>query len=162
MRECCESVLIDENRLFCTPGGSKATFVALNPQTGELIWQSLLPGKDRASYASPVVAEIGGVRQYVQFTATGDVGIRAKNGEFLWRDNSTSNTTANCSSPLVVDHFVFTSSNYESGGSLLKLSANSATVKAALVYHTREMKSHHGNMVIVRGLLYGSSGEAGS
>ena len=122
-----------------------------------MIWKSLLPGKDRASYASPVVAEVGGIRQYVQFTASGTVGVRADTGEFLWRDNSAANTTANCSSPQVAGNLVFTSSNYGTGGSLVKLSASHSTVKADLVYHTREMNSHHGDMVIVDGLLYGSS-----
>jgi len=152
-----ESVLIDGRRLICTPGGDQATLVALDAATGELIWKSLLPGKDRASYASPIVVEVGGVRQYVQFTASGTVGVRADSGEFLWRDDSASNTTANCSSPLSAGNFVFTSSNYGTGGSLVRLSASHSTVKANLVYHTREMSSHHGDMVIVDGLLYGSS-----
>jgi outer membrane protein assembly factor BamB len=152
-----ESVLIDGGRLICTPGGKEATMVALEPQTGNVIWKSLVPGKDRASYASPVVSEVGGVRQYVQFTASGTIGVRAETGEFLWRDDSAANTTANCSSPLVAGNFVFTSSNYGIGGSLVKLSVDHSTVKAELVYHTHEMNSHHGEMVIADGLLYGSS-----
>jgi outer membrane protein assembly factor BamB len=152
-----ESVYVDGKQLLCTPGGDQATFVALDPRTGDLIWKSLLPGKDRAAYASPVVAEIGGVRQFIEFTANGTVGVRADTGNFLWRDDSASNTTANCSSPLVDGNFVFTSSDYGSGGSLVKLSGDHGGVKANLVYHTRDMNSHHGEMVIVDGLLYGSS-----
>ena len=34
-----ESVLIDGDRLICTPGGKAATIVALNKQTGEEIWR---------------------------------------------------------------------------------------------------------------------------
>ena len=153
----CESVLVDENRLVCTPGGTKATLVALDPGTGNVIWKSLSPGNDRAGYASPIVTEIGGVRQYVQFTASGTIGVRADTGEFLWRDDSAANASANCSSPLAAGNFVFTSSDYGTGGSLVELSASNSTVKAKRVYHTHEMTSHHGDMVIVDGLLYGSS-----
>ena len=152
-----ESVLIDGNRLICTPGGEQATLAALDTRTGDVIWSALVPGHDRASYASPVIAEIDGVRQYIQFTARGTIGVRAETGELLWRDDSASNATANCSSPLVAGNLVFTSSDYGSGGSLVKLSTNAAAVKADLVYHTRDMNSHHGEMVIVDGLLYGSS-----
>ena len=148
----CESVLLDQNRLICTPGGSKATLVALNPENGEVIWKALVPQKDRAGYASPVVAEVGGLRQYVQFTNSGTVGLRADSGDFLWRDDSASNGTANCSSPLVAGDFVFTSSNYGTGGSLVKLVANPSGVKAERVYHTQRMSVHHGDMVIVNGL----------
>jgi outer membrane protein assembly factor BamB len=153
----CESVLLDQNRLICTPGGSKATLVALNPENGEVIWKALVPQKDRAGYASPVVAEVGGLRQYVQFTNSGTVGLRADSGDFLWRDDSASNGTANCSSPLVAGDFVFTSSNYGTGGSLVKLVANPSGVKAERVYHTQRMSVHHGDMVIVNGLVFGAS-----
>jgi outer membrane protein assembly factor BamB len=153
----CESVLVDGDRLICTPGGDKASLVALDRQTGAVLWKSLLPDKDRASYASAVIAELGGIRQYVQLTGSGTVGVRADTGEFLWRENSAANGTANCSSPLVAGDFVFSSSNYGTGGALVKLAASGSTVKAELVYHTHDMSVHHGDMVIVDGLLYGSS-----
>jgi outer membrane protein assembly factor BamB len=153
----CESVLVDENRLICTPGGDKGTLVALDPQTGAVLWKGTVPGQDRAAYASPTFAEVGGLRQYVQFTASGTVGVRADNGAFLWRDDSASNGSANCSSPLVTGDLVFTSSDYGTGGSLVKLAASGASVSAKLVYHTTNMSCHHGDMVIVDGLLYGSN-----
>jgi outer membrane protein assembly factor BamB len=153
----CESVLIDQNRLICTPGGSKATLVALNPESGEVIWKALVPQKDHAGYASPAVAEVGGLRQYVQFTNGGTIGVLADNGNFLWRDDSASNGTANCSSPLADQNFVFTSSNYGTGGSLVQLVPNSSGVRADLVYHTHHMSVHHGDLVIVNGMVFGAS-----
>jgi outer membrane protein assembly factor BamB len=153
----CESVLVDEDRLICTPGGNDATIVALDPKTGDVIWKSLVPDEDRAGYSSAAVADVGGVRQYVQLTALGTIGVRAGDGEFLWRENSAANPTANCSSPLVAGNFVFSASNYGTGGALVKLSADDGKVAAERVYHTREMKNHHGDMVIVDGLLYGSN-----
>ena len=69
-----ESPLIDGERLVCTPGGKDAALVALDKKTGEAILKSRLPelgpkGKDGAGYSSAVVAEIDGVRQYVQISA---------------------------------------------------------------------------------------------
>jgi len=153
----CESPLLDEGRLICTPGGDKATLVALDPQSGKLIWKSLVPQKDRAGYASACVAEIAGVKQYVQFTASGTVGVRAEDGKFLWREDTAANQTANCSSPLVSGNFVFSASGYGTGGALVKLASGTLGMSAELVYHTKEMYSHHGDMVIVDGLLFGSS-----
>lgn len=153
----CESVLVDDNRVICTPGGNKATIVALEPKTGDVIWQSLVPEKDRAGYASACIADVGGIKQYVQFTASGTIGVRADKGEFLWRENSAANGTANCSSPLIEGNLVFSASNYGTGGALVKLSPAGETVAAELVYKAREMKSHHGDMVIHDGLIYGSN-----
>jgi outer membrane protein assembly factor BamB len=153
----CESVLIDGDKLICTPGGNKGTLVALNPANGGVVWRSVVADKDGAGYASPAVAEAGGVRQYVQFTSRGTLGVRADDGKFLWRENSAANGTANCSSPLVDGDFVFSASGYGNGGALLKLSGDSSKTTANLVYATKEMKSHHGDMVIVDGLLFGSN-----
>src|SRR5687767_9684402 len=61
-----ESPLIDGDALVCTPGGSEATLVALNRNTGAVIWKCALPGGDEAAYASAITVEIGGVKQYVQ------------------------------------------------------------------------------------------------
>src|SRR5204863_9129125 len=68
-----ESPLIDGDVVVCTPGGSKATLVALKKKTGDVIWKSEVPG-GTAAYASAVVAEAGGVKQYAQHLGGGVVG----------------------------------------------------------------------------------------
>lgn len=152
----CESVLLDGNRLLVTPGGDQATFVALNSATGDLVWKSLLPERDGMAYSSATVADIGGIRQYVQFTASGTVGIRADNGQFLWRENTAANPTANCASPQASGDTIFSASNYGNGGALVRLTPVTSGIQAELVYHTRKMRNHHGDFVIVDGLLYGA------
>lgn len=44
-----ESPLIDGDKVICTPGGEKATIVALNKLTGETLWQSAVPEKSGGS-----------------------------------------------------------------------------------------------------------------
>ncbi len=75
--------LIDGDLLICAPGGKKATVVALKRGTGELVWSCPLPDGDAASYSSPMVATIGGTKQYVLFLGKGIVGIQADRGEFF-------------------------------------------------------------------------------
>ena len=60
-----ESVLVDEGKVICTPGGEQGTMLALDKQTGEKIWQT----KDMtepAHYSSVIVAVHEGRRQYIQ------------------------------------------------------------------------------------------------
>ncbi|TAL06747.1 MAG: polyvinylalcohol dehydrogenase, partial [Verrucomicrobia bacterium] len=64
-----ESPLIDGDALICTPGGSSATVVALNKKSGDVMWKCAAPGGDDATYASPIIVEAAGVKQYVQFLA---------------------------------------------------------------------------------------------
>lgn len=76
-----ESPLIDGDVLVCTPGGSDATLVALDKKTGEEIWRSAIG--DEAAYASVIIVETAGTRQYVQLLAKGLVGVDAKTGRLL-------------------------------------------------------------------------------
>jgi outer membrane protein assembly factor BamB len=152
-----ESVLIDGEKLICTPGGRNATVVALNKRTGETIWKSAVPGNPAAAYASPIVVEAAGVRQYVNFTHSAIVGVRASDGEFLWQDNGSANGTANCSTALAFDNYVFSASGYGTGGALVELSPSGDGVTARRVYKTNDMKNHHGGMVHLDGYIYGSN-----
>ena len=81
-----ESVLIDGDKLICTPGGDKGTLAALDKKTGAVLWRST-ELKNKAPYSSVMAAQIGGVRQYIQTsfidkTAGGAVcGFDAKDGD---------------------------------------------------------------------------------
>src|SRR5262249_37992220 len=80
-----ESPLVDGNAVICTPGGSRATLLALNKENGQVLWMCPLPEGDSAGFASAIVVEVGGVKQYVQLVEKGLVGVEAKTGKFLWR-----------------------------------------------------------------------------
>ncbi len=156
----CESPLIDGDKLICTPGGNQATLAALDKKTGETLWKARVPQGDRAQYASALATNIDGKRQYIQFLSGGVVGVAAADGAFLWRYNHPANGTANCSTPIVADHFVFAASGYGTGGGLADLSKVAGAGKEAQaqeVYFTKKMVNHHGGMVLVDGYLYGSN-----
>lgn len=153
----CESVLIDGEKLICTPGGKDATMVALDKKTGQTLWTAAVPENDRAGYASAIEIQIGPVRQLVQFTARGTIGIRAADGKFLWRDDSSANGTANCCAPVAEGNMVFTSSGYGKGGSMLELTSSGDQTTAKFEWHTNDLKIHHGGMVLLDGFIYGSN-----
>src|SRR4029077_16318334 len=98
-----ESPLVDGDKLVCTPGATAATIVALDKKTGEVIWKCAVPVDDTsAHYSSIVVAEVGGIRQYVQLLAAGVVGVAAKDGRFLWKYERLGRNTANIPTPIVL------------------------------------------------------------
>lgn len=145
-----ESPLVDGDRLIVTPGGRGASMVALNKMDGTLLWRS---GGDIAGYASPVVADIGGVRQIVTLTGAGAVGVRADTGQQLWRYTKVSNSTANIATPIVHNGHVFVSTDYDTGAALLRIDAKGASE----VYFTRGMQNHYSTSVVVGDVLYGFS-----
>ena len=151
----CESVMIDGQKMICTPGGRDATMVALDKVTGDELWRSAVPGNPGAAYSSPIVTTAGGVKQYVNFTRNAVIGVRASDGTFLWKQSGSVNGTANCSSPVAAANLVFSASGYGKGGALVELTSSGGKTSARQVYHTRNMKNHHGGMLLLKGFLYG-------
>jgi outer membrane protein assembly factor BamB len=149
-----ESPLIDGDHVIVTPGGRGAGVVALDKMSGKTIWVSK-ELSDGAGYASPIVADVGGVRTIMNFTADAAVGVRAVDGKLMWRNSSPSNGTANIATPVYSDGKVFFTSSYGTGGALLGLRASGNEVRAQEIYFTRDMKNHHGGVVLVNGYIYG-------
>jgi outer membrane protein assembly factor BamB len=152
-----ESPLVDGDRVIVTPGGKKATLVALDKKTGAAVWQASVPEGDGAGYASVIAADVGGQRQYVQFLGRGVVGVAAADGRYLWRYDRPANGTANCSTAIYHDRRVFAASGYSTGGGLVLLHRLGAKTTPEEVYFTRNMVNQHGGMVLVDGYLYGSN-----
>jgi len=153
-----ESPLVDGDALVVTPGGAQATIVALNKQTGETVWKSAVPGGDDAAYASAVIVEAGGRKQYVQFLAKGLVGVDAKTGQFLWRYDATGKGNTNIPSPVASSGYIYTSQGRGPGG-LVRLTAAGQGVAAEQVYLERGLPNGGGGSVVVGATHYGTSAE---
>ncbi|MEI6654722.1 MAG: PQQ-binding-like beta-propeller repeat protein [Verrucomicrobiota bacterium] len=156
-----ESVLVDGNAAICTPGGPEAMMVALNKDTGAELWKCKVPeygknGKPGAAYSSVVISKAAGVKQYVQMTGHGVIGVRASDGKFLWGYDHSANGVANISSPVIAGEHVFSSSAYGAGAGLVRLDKDGDGVKATELYFLKAdvLQNHHGGMVLVDGYIY--------
>lgn len=149
-----ESPLVDGNHVIVTPGGRGAGMVALEKTTGKTVWTAK-ELSDQAGYASPIVADVQGVRTIMTLTSEAGIGVRASDGKLMWHYPRVANGTANITTPIFFDNKVFYSSDYGTGGALLLLRAEGGDVRAQEGYFTREMQNHHGGIVLVNGHLYG-------
>ena len=149
-----ESPLIDGPHLIVTPGGPGAGMVKLDKMTGKTVWKSK-ELSETAAYSSIVAADVQGIRTYMTFTATAGVGVRASDGKLMFRYPNAANNVANVATPVYSANKVFFASAYGTGGGLLNLSVQNGEVAASEAYFTRDMKNHHGGMVLVDGYLYG-------
>ena len=151
-----ESPLVDGPHLVVTPGGPGAGMAKLDKMTGKTVWTSK-ELSDAAAYSSITVADVQGVRTYMTFTATAGVGVRASDGKLMFQYPTAANRTANIATPVYSNNKVFFTSAYGTGGGLVDLTVQNGEVAAKEVYFTREMRNHHGGVVLVDGYLYGFS-----
>lgn len=151
-----ESPLVDGDKVLCTPGGKQGTLAALDKKTGKVLWRS--KGlTDKAAYSSIVVGQVGGVRQYVQLTKDGVVGVAADDGRLLWRYPEPGYRTAVIPTPIFHDGYVFATAGYGAGCDLIHLVPSGGGAKAEKVYANKNLVNHHGGVVLVGEHLYGYS-----
>jgi outer membrane protein assembly factor BamB len=155
-----ESPLVDGNVLVVTPGGKEATLVALNKQTGEEIWRCAVPEGDQAAYASVIIVEAAGVKQYVQFLQNGLVGVDAKTGKFLWRyDRTAQGSPANIPTPVASGDYIY-SSNRRGGSGIVQLKQEGSQITAEEIYYEPGLPNAIGGTVLLGKHLYGTTRQA--
>lgn len=150
-----ESPLVDGDVVVVTPGGPQATMVALNKKTGAVIWKSAIPDGEPAGYASAIVVQAAGRKQYVQLLSKGMVGVDAKTGQFLWRYADVAKGPAQYFTPVARGEYVYCGA-LGIGGGMVRLKAEGNGVVAEPVYFTRGLPNGIGGAVIVGDHLYGT------
>jgi outer membrane protein assembly factor BamB len=156
-----ESVLFDGDRVVCTPGGTSATMVALDKQTGKLVWKCVRKGDRGAGHASIVIAHVGDTKCYLQTSGSGAIAVRADDGRILW-SNSFDETTAVAPNPIVSGDLAFFAAGYGRGGALIKQVESSGGITATAVYGwKRELANKHGGVLLMNDCLFGDSEDRG-
>jgi len=153
-----ESILIDGNYLFCTPGGPDATMVALDKMTGKTIWTS--KGlSDKSNYASPILFERGGKKIIAAMVEKSFVGIDAKTGKVIWNekydDILPKNKSINPVSPTYYNGCIYITAGYNWGSAMFEISADGTQLKKKWLDNTLDV--HHGGVVVVDGYIYGAN-----
>jgi len=149
-----ENILVDGKRVFCMPGGPKATVVAFDKDTGKELWVNG-DFNEVATYTSPIVVTHEGVRQIVALAQKTVIAVNVENGETLWSHPHPTRYNQAVNSPLYKDGYVFLTSGHEGGGRLLKIKPGGKGVEE--VWYNVLFDNCHGDVLLVGDYLYGSS-----
>jgi outer membrane protein assembly factor BamB len=149
-----EGPLVDGDNVVVTPGKAAHTMVALNKKTGELVWSTPVQGDKGAGHSSIVISTVGGIKVYVQTTASNVLGVRAKDGKLLWK--YAIGATAVIPTPIVKDDLVVAPAGYGKGCALLCQKPDGDGVKVEEVYgYKKGLANKHGGIVLLGDYLYG-------
>ncbi len=158
MWNLAESVLVDGNRVICTPGGKDAVVVALDKMSGETVWTT--KGlDDKASYCSPVIAMHNGRRILLDETGKYILGVDADDGTLLWTFAQKVPWDIHAVTPLYKDGLVYYTAGDGLGGGALEIAPDGKSVTSK--WTNRDLDSLHHGVVLVDGYLYGTSSKRG-
>lgn len=153
-----ETVVIDKDVIYCTPGGQNNNVMALNRLTGETIWSG--SGKQELSaYCTPLLVELPSGKLLVTMTANSIIGLDAGNGKLLWSYPQTNEWSVHANTPVFAENGLLCFSGYGQGGPKLKLGPNGTSV--TLEWFAKSFDSRMGGAVYVDGYVYGSGDTSG-
>jgi outer membrane protein assembly factor BamB len=114
--------LVDGENLVLGVGGKDALVMALNYQTGEIIWKTPNPKGWKMTHSSLVPMDLGNERSYVYCASGGVVGVSATDGSLLWQYQDWRINIANVPTPLIIDkERILLSGGYNSGAMMLAI-----------------------------------------
>ncbi|MCK5821753.1 MAG: PQQ-binding-like beta-propeller repeat protein [Bacteroidales bacterium] len=156
-----EALIIEDDMVYCIPGGKDTNVVALNRFTSEIIWISKGAG-ERPGYNQPQIIKLEDRNVLVNFTAYEMMGHDTKTGELLWvhnqdnikveeREPGKGDTHSN--TIIYEDGYIYYAAGDGNGGVKLELSKDGRSITE--VWRNKNFDSYMGGIVKIGNHLYG-------
>jgi outer membrane protein assembly factor BamB len=153
------SPLIVDDKVIVTGGHAAKdhapcpSVLAFDKETGQPAWT--FTGDD-ASYASPSLATVDGVRQILLVHQNGIAGHDIADGKVLWQCTWNPGFWPKNSQAMAIDSDkIYCSTGYGIGSILLQIHGSPTAINATQLWHTPIMKTELSNVVIRDGYVYG-------
>ena len=149
-----ESLLVEGDKLICTPGGAKVGMVALDRHTGKTIWTCKEIG-EKSAYCSPVLIRRGERAIVVTLTGKSLLGVDFETGKLIWKTPHPAKYDIQAVAPVYEGGRFYVTSGYGGErGLMLELSEDGATITRK--WTDSKLDCHHGGVIVHKGHIYGS------
>lgn len=148
-----ENLLYDGNILYCSPGGAEASVIAVDRNTGKLIWKSS-GNSEKSAYCSPIMVQLASRKLLITMMEKSIHGFDAATGKLLWKFDHNTEPYVSPNVPIFIDGNLYCTSGYGLGGVMLKLSADGSSVTE--VWKNSSLDTKMGGDVVLNGRIYGT------
>lgn len=153
-----ESLLIDGERVLCTPGGPDALTAALDKHTGETVWTT--GGlDDTTSYCSSIIVQHKDSRLLLNATGSTIIGVDPDSGVLRWSFYHKANYDIHGVTPVYHNGLVYYTAGDGIGGGALEIVDDGDSVTSKWTDTT--LDSLHSGVVLIDGYLYGTGYKSG-
>ena len=147
------SVLIEGNLAVVTPGGEDGGLVALDKQSGKVVWKG---GEGGAGYSTPYPFTFQSGRYIAGALAKKVIIVDAKTGREVASVPWVTRYDVNAATPIYHGGHLFISSGYGHGCILVKLGADGDRLSTAAVWESKVIANKIHTCTLLDGKLYGA------
>jgi outer membrane protein assembly factor BamB len=131
-----ESLLIDGYKVYYPPGGPETMTIALNKNTGKLIWKSASLN-DKPGYVSPILVNYAGKKMIINASLGHVFAVDASNGDILWKvahaAREGGRDLIKCVTPLFQDGWVYVNGGYDTEGMMVEIAKDGKRWKCRII-----------------------------
>jgi len=148
-----ENLVIEDDKLFCTAGAEEANVVALDKNSGNLIWKCKGNG-EKSAYNSPFVINHNNKKIFITMTESSILGIEVESGKLLWSFSQPNKYSVHANTPTYKDGMLYCVSGYGKGSVMLKLADDGNSVTE--MWRDENLDNKMGGVILLDGIIYGS------
>lgn len=149
-----ESVVADDNNIYCFPGGKEINIAAINRFTGETVWTSEAT-RDTTHFVSPILVELPSRKIFVSTSRHHIFGVDCSNGELLWKyDIAINHDGDHANTPVYDAPYIYNITNDDNGVGTIKLELSPDGKSVKEVWTNKDVKNDKGGFVVVDHKLF--------
>jgi len=149
-----ESVVADDQYIYCFPGGKRINVAALNRFTGETAWTSPATG-DTTHFVSPILAELPSRKVFISTSRHHIFGVDCSNGALLWKyDIAFNNDGDHVNTPVYDAPYIYDITNDEDGVGAIKLELSPDGRSIKEIWNNKEIKNDMGGFILEDNKLF--------
>ncbi len=148
---------IEKGRVIIAAGGKDVLMMAVDCQTGQVVWKTPNPDGWQMSHTSILPMDFAGKRMFVYASDGGIIGVSADDGQVLWKTDQWK-LRINVPSPVDIgDGRIFVSAGYNKGSAMIKLEDKNGTIVPNILYTLKPdiFGSDQQTPIYYNGYIYG-------
>lgn len=149
-----ESVVADDDNIYCFPGGKEINVAAINRFTGETVWTSKATG-DTTHFVSPILVELPSRTIFVSTSRKHIFGVDCSSGELLWKyDIAINHDGDHANTPVYDTPYIYNITNDDNGVGTIKLELSPDGKSVKEVWTNKDVKNDKGGFIVVDHKLF--------
>jgi outer membrane protein assembly factor BamB len=153
-----ESVLIDGDRLYCTPGVKEHAVICLDRVSGELNWSSATNG-DKPTYTSAMMVNHEGNKILVIVLENSMLGMDPTNGDLYWEIPYQPAYGSHANTPVYYEGMIYMGSSVKGdNGGFIALQLLEGGKQAAVQWTSKEIANFLSGFIVRDGKIYTNKG----
>lgn len=148
-----ESLVIEGDIVYVTPGGDQYSLIALNRFTGNVVW-SLEANSGLSAYCTPLLFEFNNEKMLTTIMGNKIIGVNRQTGELYWTYQYRNQRGTHPNTPIYSNGSLFCFSGYGYGGVKLQIAPDNKSVEK--IFWSDVIESKMGGAVLLNDVIYSS------